>query len=159
MTSRIVRLRPEDRLTAVGGIDRGTPAATVRPDHYTIPAIIVRLGSQRLSLNRASKLADMALRYRFIIGKPNWKPCWKGRGKASRRRRPWAATRGRVPTVRKQDRPGEHLSRAGRSYRREWTLGPDAVKATYARSSLFDQRKGLMEHRAKHFGVVSRERL
>jgi hypothetical protein len=57
------------------------------------------------------------------------------------------------------DRPGEHLSRAGRSYRREWTLGPDAVKATYARSSLFDQRKGLMEHRAKHFGVVSRERL
>ena len=80
LTGRIVRMRTEDRSSAARGVDRGTPAVTVRPDHYAIPAILMRLGSQGLFLEGSDELVDMALRYRFIIGKPNGKPCWKARG-------------------------------------------------------------------------------
>jgi hypothetical protein len=66
MTGRIVRLGTEDRLTAVGSIDRGTPAAAVRPDNYAIPAMIMRLGSQRLFLEGSGKLAGSTLQYRFV---------------------------------------------------------------------------------------------
>ena len=67
LTGRIVRLRTEDRLTAVGNIDRGTLAVTVRPDHYAIPVILMRLRSQRVFLEGSDELADMTLRYRFML--------------------------------------------------------------------------------------------
>ena len=67
LTGRIVRMRTEDRSSATRGVDRGTPAVTVRPDHYAIPAILMRLGSQRVFLEGSDELADMTLRYRFIL--------------------------------------------------------------------------------------------
>ena len=68
LTGRIVRMRTENRSSATRGVDRGTPAVTVRPDHYAIPAILMRLGSQRVLLEGSDELADMALRHRFIMG-------------------------------------------------------------------------------------------
>jgi hypothetical protein len=119
MTGRIVRLRPEDRLTAIGGIDRSPPAATVRPDHYTIPAIIVRLGSQRLSLDGPANWQIWRYGNVSLLVRPNGKPCRKGRGRYSP-----GQGKGRVPTARRQAaeiirlkesgiRPSETASRLG----------------------------------------------
>ena len=67
LTGRIVRMRTEDRSSATRGVDRGAPAVTVRPDHYAIPAILMRLGSQRVFLEGFDQLANITLRYRFML--------------------------------------------------------------------------------------------